>query len=167
MKLFSGIVAIPAVPKATIVRKGPLFKDKTAIEPTSVSSPNSPDNALKRPPLLLVIAAITASEERPNNPLSPKSFAISSPIITPIKNFVKVITAPFLRASGAALKFIPAPIQTRKAPIKAEEPWAIAVVNPPIFKACGHNVLIRAPIINGTTIIPPGILSIFFLMFIC
>jgi hypothetical protein len=61
---------------------------------------------------------------------------------------------------------MPAPIQTRNTPIKAEEPLAMAVVNPPICSACGENVFMRAPIINGTTIIPPGILSIFFFKFI-
>ena len=37
----AGIDASPVVPSAIIVRKGPSFKDRTAMAPISVSSPNS------------------------------------------------------------------------------------------------------------------------------
>ncbi|EHC43584.1 hypothetical protein LTSEALA_1004 [Salmonella enterica subsp. enterica serovar Alachua str. R6-377] len=165
-RFIKGIDTMPADPNASMVKKGPSFNDITAIAPPSVSSPYSPTNAAYNPLFELVIAEIIAKADRPNNPSGPQNFPTRMPIITPLANFAKVIAAPFFSAFGAALNWISAPIQTKNMPKIAIAPCEIEVTKPPISSASGAKVLNNAPMISGTTIIPPGKRSSVFLIFI-
>lgn len=90
----TGIDAIPAVPIAIIVKKGPSFNDKMEIAPASLSSPYCCASPKYNPPAEFVIAAIIAIGVTPNTPAFPHSFATINPNETPNINFISVNTNP-------------------------------------------------------------------------
>ncbi|MNJ64328.1 hypothetical protein D3C77_602720 [compost metagenome] len=150
-----------------MVKNGPSFRDRIEIAPTSRSLPNSPTNAAYRPPLELLIAAMIATPVRPKIPSAPNRCSTPNPRAMATNSLVRVMVPPCNSACGAALKLMPAPMHSRKAPISGAAPFLnSAVVKPPISSACGAKVLIIAPSTSGTTIIPPGIFSIVALIFI-
>ena len=164
----NGMDAKPDRPNAIMVKNGPSLSESTDIAPTSDSSPYSAVSDTYSPPLELVIAAISANGVRPSSTPPGTNIATPRPIATPIAYLPPVRIMPFFSATGAMLKFICAPMQNRNMPISGSAPFLNnAVVNPPILKNSGANVLIRAPSNRGTTIIPPGTFSMLFLIGSC
>ena len=165
----NGIWASPDAPNATNVKNGPSFKDNKAYAPTSVSSPYWDASDAYNPPLQFVNAERTANGDKPNTPAGPKIFPTSIPILAPTTNFPIINKDPFFNALGANLKLIWDPIKNIKQARIVDDAFVSnnAVVNPPIFKTCGQNVLTNTPIKRGTIIMPPGILSSVFLIGIC
>ncbi len=116
-----------------------------------------------------VNAARIANGDKPNTPAGPKTFPTNIPIPAPTINLPVINNAPFFNAFGANLKLICDPIKNIKHAKIVEDALGPnnAVVNPPISKNLGKNVLTNTPRKRGTTIIPPGILSMVFFIGIC
>ena len=70
--VMNGIDAIPADPKAIMVKNGPSLTESIAMAPTSSFDPNSAVKAVYNPPLVFEMAEMNARDDIPQRPLSPK-----------------------------------------------------------------------------------------------
>ena len=152
-----GMSAIPAEPRAIMVKKGPSFRDTTAMAPWSASSPYILVSTVNIPPLELDIPEMMATADRPSR-LSLKMWLAIRPTAILATSLASVTTAPTFNALPAPLMDRLAPTQTKNAPRNALVLVSTPVVAPPICRKSGKKLLSVQPTSSGISMMPPGIL---------
>src|SRR6267142_4270825 len=151
-----GMTARPVPTKISIVRNGPVSMLCTTYVPASSLLPMTLVSARNMPPLVSLIATITASVLRPIM-LPSNILATASAKIVAVPTLATMIPSPRARILGAVVMVIFVPTVNRYIPRTVGYPTPVsACVKPPILSRSGKNVLITMPMNSGTTIIPPG-----------
>ena len=151
-----GMTARPVPTKISIVRNGPVSMLCTTYVPASSLLPITLVSARNMPPLVSLIATMTASVLRPIM-LPSNNLATASAKMVAVPTLATMMPSPRANIFGAVVTVIFVPTVNRYMPRIVGYPAPVrACVKPPIFSRSGKNVLSNIPMNSGTTIIPPG-----------